>query len=72
MTKEELDTLVDDNGGVAKAIIGYGINPIYLPDDAPVTVVCAWIRLYNQGRKDVDLIASWFGAPPTTVETKAD
>ena len=59
MTKEEIEAKVECEGGVGETIMGYGLNPNYLPEDAPQEIKCAWIRLYNQGRKDLDLIEDW-------------
>jgi hypothetical protein len=43
--------------GVANQV--FNLNPVMLPEDTPQDVMCAWIRLYRQGRQDIELIAKW-------------
>ena len=37
------------------------IDPVLLPDNTPVEVISAWIRLHDQGVKDIKTIESWLG-----------
>jgi hypothetical protein len=59
MNLDEVEAGVGRAGGVFEYIHYHQINPVWLPDDAPAEIKCAWIRLYNQGRKDVEIIEAW-------------
>jgi hypothetical protein len=66
MTKDEIRVYTKRQGGVFEYIYYYQANPVWLPEDAPAEVKCAWMRLYNQGTKDVELIEGWLNADRTT------
>ena len=59
MTKDEIFSKVDWEGGVAETIIGYGLDVTNLPDDAPMEVVKAWNRLRLVASKDIETIQNW-------------
>lgn len=55
---QDLTAKVDYEGGVAEAIIGYGISASRLPEGVPADVVASWERVYSLSG-DVDLISRW-------------
>ena len=65
MTKNEIRVYTKRQGGVFAYIHYYRASPVLLPEDAPDEVKCAWIRLFNQGIKDVEIIGHWLAKDPT-------
>lgn len=66
MTKNEIRVYTRRQGGVFEYIHYYQANPVHLPEDTPAEVKCAWIRLYNQGINDVEIIERWLKSDQTT------
>lgn len=69
MTREELNEKVDWEGGIAEAIIGYGLTADDLPADAYGPVIEAWKRLQSQGARDIRLIGDWLEGKTELRET---
>lgn len=66
MTKEELVIRIARERGVFEYIYYMQANPVLLPEDAPAEVKCAWMRLYSQGSKDVQIIDKWLATEEGT------
>jgi hypothetical protein len=61
MTKEELAAKVEWEGGVAEAIIGYGLKLEDLPPDAPTHIRACW-KTVQDARFAIEQIANWLEA----------
>jgi hypothetical protein len=57
-SKAELAAKVDWEGGVTEAINGYGLGHETLPDDTPIDVFNAWVRI-EATAGDVAKIYEW-------------
>lgn len=61
MTKEEILDKIDWEGGIAEAILGYGLSFEDLPENAPPEVRYAWKELQEQGQEWILTIDRWLG-----------
>lgn len=57
-SKQDLAAKIDWEGGVTEAINGYGISHETLPDDTPIDIFNAWVRV-EAIAADVDKIYEW-------------
>ncbi len=64
MTRQELRAKAWEKNGIETLILDYGLSAVFLPEDAPPEVKCAWLRLQTQGRKDMRIIERWLHNEP--------
>ena len=64
MTREEIRAWARERNGIGTLILDYGFSAVFLPEDAPTDVKCAWLRLQTQGRKDCRIIERWLHNEP--------